>query len=84
MPLLKKLALPGRQLPKVERRSSSNDYGSGEFEATDNVSARLDIAAKCRKAFRDNKLKGEIFVAVGKDWAWLRREILDEAPSVTS
>ena len=56
----------------------------GEFEATDNVSARLGIAAKCRKAFRDNKLKGEIFVAVGKDWAWLRRVILDEASSVTS
>ena len=52
----------------------------GEFEANHSVFARLDIAAKCRKAFRDNKLKGEIFVAVGKDWAWLRRVILDDAP----
>jgi hypothetical protein len=46
---------------------------AGTFTGSTPVSVRGFVAEKIQQAFQSQCLQGEIFVAVGGDWAWVRR-----------
>lgn len=46
---------------------------AGEFTDTAAASVRDYFAAKTKEAIEQNGLNGEVFVAVGGDWAWAHR-----------
>lgn len=46
---------------------------AGEFNGQNAGSVRDDLCDKTQQIFTRNRLKGEIFVSVGGDWAWGHR-----------
>lgn len=45
----------------------------GDFNGTSAASVRDYLATKTEEAIEQNGLNGEVFVAVGGDWAWAHR-----------
>jgi hypothetical protein len=46
---------------------------AGTFTGSTAISVRDFVVTKSQQAFQAQGLQGEIFVAVGGDWAWVRR-----------
>ena len=48
---------------------------AGKFEGDSSVDVRDNIMDKCKRIFKNLKLRGEIFVGVGDNWSWSHSEI---------